>query len=102
MEEYYISYPRSNIHVLDYAYYTYRNTKYSHNEKSYVIARGVHKNKIKPDIQLTLKIEDKDSIIYSALLLALEKFNKGKRRYIVSLKIAKETLNMIGGKYRGF
>ena len=54
MDEY-ISYLRNNIHILDYAYYTYINTKFSHNEKSYLISRGVHKNKTNPDIQLILK-----------------------------------------------
>ena len=72
MDEY-ISYLRNNIHILDYAYYTYINTKFSHNEKSYLISRGVHKNKTNPDIQLILKIKDKD-IIYSELLLALDEF----------------------------
>ena len=72
MDEY-ISYLRNNIHILDYAYYTYVNTKFSHNEKSYLISRGVHKNKTNPDIQLILKIKDKD-IIYSELLLALDEF----------------------------
>ena len=72
MDEY-ISYLRNNIHILDYAYYTYINTKFSHNEKSYLISRGVHKNKTNPDIQLILKIKDKD-ITYSELLLALDEF----------------------------
>ena len=72
MDEY-ISYLRNNIHILDYAYYTYINTKFSHNEKSYLISRGVHKNKTNPDIQLILKIKDND-IIYSELLLALDEF----------------------------
>ena len=72
MDEY-ISYLRNNIHILDYAYYTYINTKFSHNEKSYLISRGVHKNKTNPDIQLILKIKDKD-IIYYELLLALDEF----------------------------
>ena len=74
MDEYYISYLRSNIHILDYAYYTYINTKCSHNEKSYLISRGVHKNKTNPNIQLILKIKDKDDIIYAELLLALDEF----------------------------
>ena len=72
MDEY-ISYLRNNIHILDYAYYTYINTKFSHNEKSYLISRGVHKNKTNPDIQLILKIKDKD-ITYSELLLELDEF----------------------------
>ena len=72
MDEY-ISYVRNNIHILDYAYYTYINTKFSHNEKSYLISRGVHKNKTNPDIQLILKIKDND-VIYSELLLALDEF----------------------------
>ena len=72
MDEY-ISYLRNNIHILDYAYYTYINTKFSHNEKSYLISRGVHKNKTNPDIQLILKIKDKD-IRYYELLLALDEF----------------------------
>ena len=74
MDEYYISYPKSGIHILDYAYYTYINTNFSHNEKSYLISRGVHKNKTNPNIQLILKIKDKDDIIYAELLLALDEF----------------------------
>ena len=102
MDEYYISYPKSGIHILDYAYYTYINTNFSHNEKSYLISRGVHKNKTHPDIELILKTKYKDSIIYIALVLALDKFNKGKRKCMMSPKIAKKILNMFGDKYRGF
>ena len=91
-----------NIHILDYGYYTYINAKFRHNKKSYVIVRCVHKNKTNPITQLILKIKDKDSIICTTLLLALDEFNKGKRKYIVSSKIAKKILNMVGAKYRGF
>ena len=102
MDEYYISYFKKNIHILDHGYYTYINAKFRHNEKSYVIVRSVHKNKTNPDIQLILEIKDKDSIICATLLLAIDEFNKGKRKYIISSKIAKKILNMIGAKYRGF
>ena len=74
MDEYYISYLRSNIHMLDYADYTYINNKFSRKEKSYLLSRGVHKNKTNPNIQLILKIKDKDDIIYAELLLALDEF----------------------------
>ena len=55
MDEYYISYFKKNIHILDHGYYTYINAKFRHNEKSYVIVRSAHKNKTNPDIQLILK-----------------------------------------------
>ena len=63
MDEYYISYFKKNIQILDHGYYTYINAKFHHNEKSYVIVRSVHKNKTNPDIQLILRKKDKDSII---------------------------------------
>ena len=33
MDEYYISYFKKNIHILDHGYYTYINAKFRHNEK---------------------------------------------------------------------
>ena len=71
MNKYYTSYPQSDIHILDYTYPTYINLKFTHNGKSYLIIRGVHKNKTKPDVRLLLKLKDKSSMIYSTLLHAL-------------------------------
>ena len=34
MNEYYISYPQGDIHILDYAYSTYINLRFSHNGES--------------------------------------------------------------------
>ena len=69
MNEYYISYPQSDIHILDYAYPTYINLRFSHNGESYLITRSVRKNKKNPDVRLLLKLKDKSSIIYSILIL---------------------------------
>ena len=69
MNEYYISYPQSDIHMLDYACSTYINLRFSHNGESDLIIRGARKNKTNPDVQLLLKLKDNSSIIYSILIL---------------------------------
>ena len=102
MNEYYISYLLSNIHILGYGYSKYINLKFSHNEKSCLIIRDVHKNKINPDARLLLKLKDKGSIIYSTSLLALKEFNRGKHEYVASTKTAMKILNDVGIKYCGF
>ena len=51
----------------------------------------VIKKKSLSALKLALKLKDKDSIIYSALLSALEEINDGKREY----KISKEVCNKI-------
>ena len=99
MNEYYISYPQNDMHILDYVNSTYLNLKFTYNGKSYLIIRGVHRNKKNPDARLKLK--DKGRIIYSTLLLALDEFNRGKREYTVSTKMAMKILNNVGIKYHG-
>ena len=52
------------------------------------------------DLQLLLKLKNKDSIMYATLLWALDEFNKGIHEYIVSAEIAKKILDNIGIKRR--
>ena len=96
MNEYYISYLLSTIHILSYGYSTYTNLKFSHSEKSYLIIRDVHKNETNPDARLLLKFKDKGSIIYSTLRLALKEFKRGEHEYVASTKIVMKILNDAG------
>ena len=51
-------------------------------------------------MQLLLKLKNKNSNIYSTLLLALDEFDKGRHEYIVSAEIVKKMLDNNGIKHR--
>ena len=52
-------------------------------------------------MRILLDIKNKDSIVYSILLLALEKFNNGKHKYIVSQRLSKRLCRILGVNKRG-
>ena len=67
-----------------------------HNQKSYVINVCSYKKMEEHYMRILLDIKNKDSIFYSILLLALEKFNNGEHRYIVSKRLSKRLCRILG------
>ena len=47
-------------------------------------------------MRLISDLKNKDNILYSVLLLAIEKFDKGEFKYIVSEKISRKIFNSVG------
>lgn len=47
-------------------------------------------------MRLISDLKNKDNILYSVLLLATEKFDKGEFKYIVSEKISRKIFNSVG------
>lgn len=47
-------------------------------------------------MRLISDLKNKDNILHSILLLAIEKFDKGEFKYIVSEKISRKIFNSVG------
>ena len=93
MNQYTIAYPKFNIDVIPFKYKYYLNSIFSYYDKSYLLTKVVHeKNRIK-DFRLLCDLENKNSELYSELILAINKFNKGKYKHIVSKTISSKILN---------
>ena len=52
-------------------------------------------------MRILLDIKNKDNIVYSILLLALETFNNGEHRYIVSKWLSERLCRILGVNKRG-
>ena len=70
-------YPKNNIYIQSDNEYGEIFTMLAHNKKLYWINAYCYKKRSYPGVQLTLKLKEKDSIVYLALLSALEEFNDG-------------------------
>ena len=100
MNAHYVSYPKINMHLLDYGLYTYMNLKFTYDGMSYLAARRVNKNKLFPDMRLLLQI-NKISLLHSTFLCALNKFEDGESKYKPPPVTARNILKKIGAKYCG-
>ena len=47
-------------------------------------------------------LKNKDSVLYSELLIAIDEFNKGKSIHVVPKEISKEILKIYDIRYRGY
>ena len=72
-----------------------------HNQKSYVINVCSYKKLEEHYMRILLDVKNKDSIVYSILLLALETFNNGEHRYIVSKRLSERLRRILGVNKRG-
>ena len=72
-----------------------------HNQKSYVINVCSYKKLEEHYMRILLDVKNKDSIVYSILLLALETFNNGEYRYIASKRLSERLCRILGVNKRG-
>ena len=63
---------------MDYGITVHISNTFIHNQESYVIYVCFYKKLEENCMRIILDIKNKDSIVYSILLLALEKFNSGE------------------------
>ena len=67
-----------------------------HNQISYVIYVCSYKKLDENCMRIIFDIKNKDSIVYSILLLALEKINSAEHRYIVSKRLSERSCGILG------
>ena len=86
---------------MDYDVTVHISNIFIHNQKSCAINVCSFKKLEEHYTQILLDIKNKDSIVYSILLLALETFNNGGHQYIVSKRLFKRLCRIIGINKRG-
>ena len=59
---------------------------------SHLIHKNTHKKQLNHDVQVLCNIKNKDSVIYSELLFAINKFNSGRCDYVLSNSASKKIL----------
>ena len=95
MEDIVVYYPKNSIYIQSDDEYREIFTILIHDKKLYLINAYCYKERTYPGIQLALKLKDKDSIICSALLSALQEVNDGEREYKISKEVCNKVINMI-------
>ena len=93
-----LHYPKNNLYIQSDNEYGEIFTMLAHNKKLYLINAYCYKKRSYPGIQLILKLKEKDSIVYLALLSALEEFNDGVCEYKISREVCDKIISMINLK----
>ena len=101
MESISLYYPKKEIHMMDYGITVHISNIFIHNQKSYVINVCSYKKLEEHYMRILFDIKNRDSIVYSKLLLALEKFNNSEHNYIVSKKLSERLCRTLGVNKRG-
>ena len=91
-------YPQNNIYIQNDDKYKEVFTTFTHDKKLYLINAYCYNKRAYPGIQLALKLKNKDSIIYSALLSALKEINDGECKYIISKGVCNKIIKIINLK----
>ena len=92
MEHFCISYPSYGIDIARYYGYDYicLSAIFTHNNISYLINKNTHRKQLNRDVRVLCNIKNKDSVLYSELLFAINKFNSGRCDYILSNNASKK------------
>ena len=96
MEAISLYYPKKEIHVIDYGVMVHTSKIFIHNQKSYKINVCSNKNLKEHYVRILPDIKNKDSVVYSVLLLGIKKFNKGKHLHVVPKRISEKILKVTG------
>ena len=92
MNQYCITYPKHKIDVLPFKYKFYLNMIFSYCGKSYLVTKIVYEKNLIKDFRLLCDLQNKNSELYSELILATNKFNKGIYIHIVSMSVSDKIL----------
>ena len=98
MEDIVVYYPKNNIYIQNDDKYKEIFTTFTHDKKLLLINEYCYNKTAYLGIQLAIKIKNKDSIVYSALLSALKEINDDKTEYIVSKEVCNKIVKMINLK----
>ena len=102
MEYYHIHYPKYDVRFTGYDIYSYLTTTFKYKNKSYVINKRTSKRNIARNTRLVNDLKNKDSVLYSELLIAIDEFNNGKSIHVAPKEISKEILKTYDIRYRGY
>ena len=82
------------IHVIDYGVSIHSTSLFAHNQKSYLEDVCSNTKHGKYRMRVLVDMKNINSIVYRVLLVALEKFNKGKHIYVVPKKISEKIFRL--------
>ena len=104
MEHFCVSYPRYGIDIACYYDYDYicLSAILTYNNISYLMNKNTHGKQLNRNVRVLGNIKNKDSVLYSELLFALNKFNSGRCDYILSNNASKKILHAVGIKHSGY
>ena len=99
-----VRYPNYGIDIARYYGYDYicLSAIFTHNNISYLINKNTHKKQLCRDVQVLCNIRNKNSVLYSELLFAINKFNSGRCDYIPSNNTSKKILRGAGIMHCGY
>ena len=103
MERFSVSYNKYAVDIARYYGYDYMclSTIFTHNNISYLINKNTHIKQLNRNARVLYNIKNKDSVIYSELLFAINKFNGGTCDYVLSDSASIKILRAAGIKCRG-
>ena len=88
-----MSYHKYNIDVLTIKDKYYLNEIFSYYDNSHLVTKAVYEKNLIKDFRLICGLQDKNSELYSELILAINKFNKGIYKHLVSNTVSSKILN---------
>ena len=88
-----VSYHKYNIDVLTFKDKYYLNEIFSYYDNSHLVTKAVYEKNLIKDFRLICGLQYKNSELYSELILAINKFNKGIYKHIVSNVVSSKILN---------
>ena len=95
MNQYQISYPKHNIDVFPFKYNFYVNIIFTHDDKSYLVTKIVYEKNLVQDFRLLCDLQNKNSELYSELILAINKLNTGRYIHIISKSMSSKILSKV-------
>ena len=87
------SYHKYNIDVLTFKDKYYLNEIFSYYDNSHLVTKAVYEKNLIKDFRLICGLQYKNSELYSELILAINKLNKGTYKHIVSNTVSSKILN---------
>ena len=104
MECFCISYPKYGVDIACCNGYDYicLSAIFTHYNISYQINKNTHGKQLNRDVCVLCNIKNKDSVLYSVMLFAINKFNSGRCDYILSDDASKKILRAASIKHRGY
>ena len=88
-----VSYHKYNIDVLTFKDKYYLIEIFSYYDNSHLVTKAVYEKNLIKDFRLICGLQYKNSELYSKLILAINKFNKGIYKHIVSNVVSSKILN---------
>ena len=88
-----VSYHKYNIDVLTFKDKYYLIEIFSYYDNSHLVTKAVYEKNLIKDFRLICGLQYKNSELYSELILAINKLNKGIYKHIVSNVVSSKILN---------